>query len=621
MSQTLSSIAITSSISSLTPGTAAANLGKAEDAAHATGDTGVMSLAVRQDTATQLAGSDGDYTPLITDASGRLHTLEGNSAAIKTAVELIDDVVKTEDAAHSGGDKGVMALAVRQDSAAALAGADGDYSPLQVDANGALRVTGGGGGTEVTEDAAAAANPTGGQLMARRRDSLSGETSADGDVVALNSTDKGELYVKHADSVTVQATNLDVRDLAAASDSVAVHGDVGVLDQFDLTNSNPAAVAIVDANGDQISSFGGGTQYTEDAAAAANPVGTALNLIRADSLAGLTSADGDNVAARGTDKGELYVKHADAVPVTDNSGSLTVDAPVGTPVFVRLSDGSSAISTLPVSLASVPSHAVTNAGTFAVQVDGSALTALQKIDDPVLVDDAAFTPATSSVMMMGAQLDDSSPDSVDEGDAGAVRMSSNRNLYVRIRDNAGNERGLNIDANGALAATVTNATATNLNAAVVGNASSGASDSGGPVKVGAIGVSTEPASVTSGQRVNFYATLSGKQIVLPYSLPENNLSGTASATDTSNTQVIAAQGAGIRIYVTTLIVYNASATDTYVNIKDGTTTKLVVPAPKNSGAVVPLPVPLRLTGNTALNFACGASVTTMHVSGVGYAAV
>lgn len=60
------------------------------------------------------------------------------------------------------------------------------------------------------------------------------------------------------------------------------------------------------------------------------------------------------------------------VAVTDNSGSLTVDAPVATPVFVRLSDGSSAIATLPVSLASVPSHAVTNAGTFAVQVSSIA---------------------------------------------------------------------------------------------------------------------------------------------------------------------------------------------------------------------------------------------------------
>jgi hypothetical protein len=39
------------------------------------------------------------------------------------------------------------------------------------------------------------------------------------------------------------------------------------------------------------------------------------------------------------------------VPVGDGAGTLTVDAPVGTPVFVRLSDGSSAIATLPVSLA------------------------------------------------------------------------------------------------------------------------------------------------------------------------------------------------------------------------------------------------------------------------------
>ncbi len=45
-------------------------------------------------------------------------------------------------------------------------------------------------------------------------------------------------------------------------------------------------------------------------------------------------------------------------PVTDSGGSLTVDAPVATPVFVRLSDGSAAIATLPVSLASVPTHGV-----------------------------------------------------------------------------------------------------------------------------------------------------------------------------------------------------------------------------------------------------------------------
>jgi hypothetical protein len=41
------------------------------------------------------------------------------------------------------------------------------------------------------------------------------------------------------------------------------------------------------------------------------------------------------------------------VPISDNAGSLTVDAPVATPVFVRLSSGSAAVDTIPVSLASL----------------------------------------------------------------------------------------------------------------------------------------------------------------------------------------------------------------------------------------------------------------------------
>lgn len=44
---------------------------------------------------------------------------------------------------------------------------------------------------------------------------------------------------------------------------------------LDLTNSNPLTVGIVDANGDQITSFGGGTQYTEGDADA-SITGTAM---------------------------------------------------------------------------------------------------------------------------------------------------------------------------------------------------------------------------------------------------------------------------------------------------------------------------------------------------------
>lgn len=47
-------------------------LSKAEDAAHTTGDQGIMSLAVRNDAGGALAGTDGDYIPLTTNATGQL---------------------------------------------------------------------------------------------------------------------------------------------------------------------------------------------------------------------------------------------------------------------------------------------------------------------------------------------------------------------------------------------------------------------------------------------------------------------------------------------------------------------------------------------------------------------
>lgn len=56
---------------SVTPGTAAANLGKAEDAAHTTGDTGVLALAVRNDALASQTSADGDYAAPTVDASGR----------------------------------------------------------------------------------------------------------------------------------------------------------------------------------------------------------------------------------------------------------------------------------------------------------------------------------------------------------------------------------------------------------------------------------------------------------------------------------------------------------------------------------------------------------------------
>ena len=173
-------------VTSVIPGVAATNLGKAEDAGHSSGDVGVMALTVRQDTAAALGGTDADYQPLITDANGRLHVLDQNSAAILTALQIIDDwddsdkckviiqtgsnaigklaantgvdigdvdvtsviagvgatnLGKARDSALGATDTGVMALAVRDDTLTTLTPADGDYVPLRVGSTGKLHVT------------------------------------------------------------------------------------------------------------------------------------------------------------------------------------------------------------------------------------------------------------------------------------------------------------------------------------------------------------------------------------------------------------------------------------------------------------------------------------------------
>lgn len=124
-------------VTSVTPGTTAASLGKAEDAAHASGDTGVMLLGVRNDSlATTLTNTDGDYSPFALDNLGRLFITQTSIIPGTNATHL----GKAEDAAHTTGDVGVMTLCVRSATLAdKSAGAtDGDYEPCQVNAAGAV---------------------------------------------------------------------------------------------------------------------------------------------------------------------------------------------------------------------------------------------------------------------------------------------------------------------------------------------------------------------------------------------------------------------------------------------------------------------------------------------------
>lgn len=152
-----------------------------------------------------------------------------------------------------------------------------------------------------------------------------------------------------------------------------------------------------------------------------------LTTIDADTGAIMTAVQVLDNAISGT---EMQVDVVAALPAgTNNIGDVDV---LSLPALPAGTNNIGDVDVLSMPTVTVNAHAVTNAGTFATQVDGAALTALQLLDDTVFTDDNAFTPGTSKVLGVGAQADEATTDSVDEGDIGALRMTLNRLLRVAV---------------------------------------------------------------------------------------------------------------------------------------------------------------------------------------------
>lgn len=93
---TVGTVSAITAVGTITPGTAASSLGKAEDAAHASGDTGVLALSVANEALTNISGTDGDYTIIGSDRNGTIHVAQkastatlSNVAASATSVTLL----------------------------------------------------------------------------------------------------------------------------------------------------------------------------------------------------------------------------------------------------------------------------------------------------------------------------------------------------------------------------------------------------------------------------------------------------------------------------------------------------------------------------------------------------
>lgn len=215
----ITTVTTVGTVAAITPGTGAASLGKAEDAVHTSGDVGVLSLAVRNDAGTTLAGTTGDYIPITTDSSGKLWVTGGGGTQF------------AEDIAHTSGDVGTEMLAVRQDANTSLVTSDGDYAPLQVTDTGSLKVAitsgAGSGGTSIADEAAfteaaTSVTPIGGYYNSSEDSLTSGVIAAIGLDVARN-IKTHEQYAPLAEDNANQVIATQVRPVFGSTYSPSVY--------------------------------------------------------------------------------------------------------------------------------------------------------------------------------------------------------------------------------------------------------------------------------------------------------------------------------------------------------------------------------------------------------------
>jgi hypothetical protein len=218
----------------------------------------------------------------------------------------------------------------------------------------------------------------------------------------------------------------------------------------------------------------------------------------------------------------------------------------------------------------------------------------------LIADDAAFVPGTSLVVPIGFLADETSPDQVDEGDVGAARMTLSRILRVVLSTAAG-------------------ADLTSLTFA--GQAAHGAAVAGNPVRIAGRARTSDYTAEANDDTVDALFDEIGRQVILPYAIPSRWLDGiTAAITGTSDTSVIAAQGASTFINLTWALVINSHATvGTVVELKSNTTVRARgYAAALGGGFFARFSPPIKLATNVALNAANVTTGANVYVSAGGY---
>lgn len=247
--------------------------------------------------------ADGDsIAAYLTSAAGTL--LTNTTIGAKEHLDTKGPSEFAEGTAQTAGDYVTVAGAV--DS-------NGDYKPLEVDANGNLLVA----GTlsvdfsfDYAEDSAHTTGDIGAFTLAVRRDVRTSGVSADGDYASFNVNANGEMWV-HDEDVKAELIAANSSLDAIEASSAAIESDVDairveLLDQGTTLDSILADTATIDTNIASILTELQGLSHAEDAAHVSGDLGIQALAVRKDA-SGSNAADGDYTSLQTWSEGSLKV--------------------------------------------------------------------------------------------------------------------------------------------------------------------------------------------------------------------------------------------------------------------------------------------------------------------------
>lgn len=633
-------VPVTDNDGSLTvDGTVTANLSATDNAVLDNIDTDTSTIATNTTDIPNVIGTDGSAGPSKaisiagTESGGTLQEVRTDSDG-----HLQVDVLSgggsgteyNEDEATPATISGTATLMERDDALSTVTPVEGDWIGFRGTAEGALWVQDFNSDAILADTANIDTNVgtiagavSGTEMQVDVVGSLPAGTNAIGKLAANSGVDIGDVDVTSLDGVAAEAS--------ALGNGILIQGDDGT-DRKNINVDPTTGDVQVDVT----------NTVTVDGSGVTQPVsGTVTANLSATDNAVLDSIDADTSAIK------TAVELIDDTIYTDGTGTISkiqvaggCDA-IGTPrsftvnstdgLLVHLGTNNTVTANLGATDNAVLDNIDSNTDFGAVTGGGTETGALRvtianNSTGVLSVDDNGGSITVDGTVTANLSATDNTVlDNIDSNtDYGAVTGGGTETGALRVTI-ANNSTGvLSVDDNGSTLSIDDGGGAITVDGTVsatsAGDVAHDAADSGNPVKIGAK-VETDMTSITAaadGDRTNVYAGSDGILLVRQDSPLGNVVSGNASNTDGASTSCIAAQGAGVKTYLTDVTLTNTSATDIYVEIKDGTTAKWTMPVPAGGGVTHSFRTPLAGTANTAWNFDASAATTTLYCSMSGF---